>query len=226
MRMGKKYGDARLEAACARALAIGNPRLRSVEAILKSGLEKVALAEEVESKPVVHENIRGGDYFDREEVASRGEDEEIEARYLEDERQSIIHERRTEPTASETPRRQEDGWRDEVNQEVAIRTAPARMTEPLSALIGRAQALLSRPRVASRSGRQTADDRGCEDAQGDEDLGSSCMSQSMCVTVVGGDDGSLHTGEESSSQERMCSLMTCEFDEGWNASCGPRQGEE
>ncbi len=93
MRMGEKYGDERLEAACARALAIGNPKLRSVEAILKSGLEKVALAEEVEAKPVVHENIRGGGYFDREEAMSMVEEEEIEARYLDEERQSIIHER-------------------------------------------------------------------------------------------------------------------------------------
>ena len=78
MRMGEKYGDERLEAACARALAIGNPTLRSVQAILKSGLEKVALAEEVESKPVVHENIRGGDYFDCDEATSKDEEEEIE----------------------------------------------------------------------------------------------------------------------------------------------------
>jgi transposase len=232
MRMGRKYGDERLEAACARALAIGNPRLRSVEAMLKSGLEKLALAEEVESKPVVHENIRGGDYFDRREAAPRSEEEDIEARYLEEERQSIIHERGIEPSARETPgRREEEARRSgEVNEEVTIRTAPAgtvRMTEPLSALIGRAQALLSRPRVVRRSRRQTADDRGGEDAQTGEDLDSSCTSRSMCVTVAGGDDVSLHEGEESSRRrERMCNQMTCEVDEGWDAPCEPRQGEE
>jgi hypothetical protein len=92
VRMGEKYGDERLEAACARALAIGNPTLQSVKAILKNGLEKVALVEEVETKSVVHENIRGGDYFDREEVSPTSDQDKIEARYLEDERLAIIHE--------------------------------------------------------------------------------------------------------------------------------------
>src|SRR5208282_6780304 len=126
----------------------GNPKLRSVEAILKSGLEKVALAEEVEPKPVVHENIRGGEYFDREEAMSQDEEEEIEARYLEEERQSIIHERSTESSVRDSHRRREDdARREEGSQEVALSTAPrttARMREPLSVLIGRAQALLSR----------------------------------------------------------------------------------
>ncbi len=92
MRMGEKYGDERLDAACARALAIGNPTLRSVQGILKSGLEKVALAEEVESKPVMHENIRGGAYFDREEVEQASRIGEIEALYLDEERFAIMNE--------------------------------------------------------------------------------------------------------------------------------------
>ena len=64
VRMGERHGEERLEAACGRALAIGNPTVRSVEAILKTGLEKVAIAEEVETKPVVHENIRLSCRFD------------------------------------------------------------------------------------------------------------------------------------------------------------------
>ena len=147
MRMGTKYGDERLEAACARALAIGNPKLRSVEAILKSGLEKVALAEEVESKPVVHENIRGGEYFDREEATSRSKEEEIEARYLDEERQSIIHEPSGVPSVGNVHRRLvDDARRGEPSQEVATSTASmttARGRAPLSVLIGRAQALLA-----------------------------------------------------------------------------------
>ncbi len=229
MRMGEKYGDERLEAACGRALAIGNPTLRSVEAILKSGLEKVALAEEVESKPVVHENIRGGDYFDREETTSRGEGAEIEARYLEKERQSIIHERSAESNVRDTHRRKEsDARRDDVNQEVDMSTAPrttSKMSEPLLALIGRAQALLSRPPTVRRSGRRTADDHGGYDSQTSEELGSSCASRSRCVAVIGDDDESLHVGEGSSDREQEYTQVMCRVDEGGDAPCGPRQGE-
>jgi transposase len=229
MRMGEKYGDERLEAACARALAIGNPKLRSVEAILKSGLEKVALAEEVESKPVVHENIRGGDYFDREEATSRSEEEEIEARYLEDERRSIIHERSTESSGSDTHRRREgEPRRGEVNQDVATSPVPMTTTtmgEPLSVLIGRAQALLSRPRWVQRSGRRMGDDREGGDTQAGEDPGSSCASRSTCVAVVGGDDDSLRVGEESSGREQEHTEMMCEVDEARDIPCEPRQGE-
>jgi hypothetical protein len=105
MRMGEQYGDERLDAACARALAIGNPTLQSVKAILKNGLERVALVEEVETKSVVHENIRGGDYFDREEVSPTSDQNKIEARYLEDERFAIIH----EPSADSSREKFRDG---------------------------------------------------------------------------------------------------------------------
>jgi len=227
MRMGEKYGDERLEAACARALAIGNPKLRSVEAILKSGLERVALAEEVESKPVVHENIRGGDYFDRDEATSSGEEEEIEARYLDEERQSIIHERSTESSAGNIHRRQvDDARRGDVSQEVATSTASmttARMREPLSVLIGRAQTLLSRPLVVRRSGRRMADDRGGDSSQAGEDPVSSCADQGMCVAVSEDGDGTLYVGEESSGREYH--QVMCKIDEGGDAPCGPRQGE-
>ena len=123
MRMGERHGGERLEAACARALAINNPTLRSVEAILKSRLEKVALAEEMETKPVVHENIRGGDYFDRGESTSNSEEERSEARYLEEERQSIIHEPTIDASAGDARRRREET-----------------MTAPLSARIERRKA--------------------------------------------------------------------------------------
>jgi hypothetical protein len=97
VRMGNHYGKDRLEAACARALRIGNPTRKSVEAILKSGLDKVVPTIEVISKRVVHENIRGGAYFDREEPTAREEDE-IEARYLEEERLGIMMGKPIEPT--------------------------------------------------------------------------------------------------------------------------------
>ncbi len=66
-RMGKRFGHDRMEAACRRALEIGAPTRKCVEAILKNGLEKIAASQEPTTKPVVHENIRGGSYYDRGE---------------------------------------------------------------------------------------------------------------------------------------------------------------
>jgi transposase len=68
IRTAKQYGYERTEAACRRALSIGAPTRKSVEAILKRGLDRVPL-EDADAAPriVVHENIRGGDYFDKKE---------------------------------------------------------------------------------------------------------------------------------------------------------------
>jgi transposase len=217
VRLGERHGEARLEAACSLALRIGNPTARSVEAILKNGLEKVALVEEVESKPVVHENIRGGDYFDRGEVASSGEEAEIEARYLEEERQSIIHELRTDEGAALSPRRHEG--------EVKNSTVATSTMEPLPALIGRAQALLSRPPVVRQSGRRKANDRRGGGTQTGEDVGSSCTNQSTCVANIGADDGSPRGGEDVSSRAGVRQGMTCGVDDSRDAPCEPRRGE-
>lgn len=78
IRTAKAYGHERTEAACGRALAIGSPTRKSVEAILKRGLDRVPLADEKTPNIVVHENIRGGDYFDKEEQHDqRRDDEEV-----------------------------------------------------------------------------------------------------------------------------------------------------
>lgn len=45
IRLGKRYGAPRLEAACQRALAFDNPRYRCVKTILEKGLDQVAMAE-------------------------------------------------------------------------------------------------------------------------------------------------------------------------------------
>jgi transposase len=68
IRNAKQYGHDRTEAACRRALSIGAPTRKSVEAILKRGLDR-APVEDADAAPriVVHENIRGGDYFDKKE---------------------------------------------------------------------------------------------------------------------------------------------------------------
>jgi len=67
-RSAKRYGPERMEAACRRALAAASPTTKSIETILATGLDRVPLLEVVPSPPpVAHENIRGGEYFDRHE---------------------------------------------------------------------------------------------------------------------------------------------------------------
>jgi len=64
LRNAKKYGRERTEAACARAIEIGSPSRKSVDMILKRGLDRIA--RDAPSTPSIghHENIRGGDYYD------------------------------------------------------------------------------------------------------------------------------------------------------------------
>lgn len=65
MRLAKRYSPQRLEAACGRAIAIRGYSYRSVESILKHGLDQYSLSEETGdgAKPVVHPNIRGKQYY-------------------------------------------------------------------------------------------------------------------------------------------------------------------
>jgi len=65
LRLGKRYGNARLEAACARALTAGARSYRHVDSILKHGLDRVPLPAPVEQSTTAttHENIRGPHYY-------------------------------------------------------------------------------------------------------------------------------------------------------------------
>lgn len=70
-RLGKSYSEPRLEAACRRALAFETISYRSLESILKNGLESRPLPGETkEPPPVQHRNIRGSDYFQLREERS------------------------------------------------------------------------------------------------------------------------------------------------------------
>jgi hypothetical protein len=71
LRLGRRHGEARLEAACARALAVGARSYRHVDSILKHGLERLPLAEPaVSSRPApVHEHLRGSAYYQDPEAA-------------------------------------------------------------------------------------------------------------------------------------------------------------
>ena len=61
----RRYGKARLEAACERALAIHSPNYRSVSSILKQGLDRQALPEEdpEQGELPLHANVRGPGYY-------------------------------------------------------------------------------------------------------------------------------------------------------------------
>jgi transposase len=64
LRLAKPYGDARLEAACQRALLLGAHSVRSLESILKNRLDEQPLPESQGSLlPAEHENLRGSSYF-------------------------------------------------------------------------------------------------------------------------------------------------------------------
>jgi len=66
LRLGKTYGADRLEAACRRALAIGGFSYKSVDSILKRGLDQQPLPDpthSTESTPPPHANLRGPAYY-------------------------------------------------------------------------------------------------------------------------------------------------------------------
>src|SRR5579859_7554920 len=64
LRLGKEFGDDRLEAASRRALAIQSFSFHSVHSILKTGLDKQPLPTSMPSpKPRHHRNVRGPAYY-------------------------------------------------------------------------------------------------------------------------------------------------------------------
>lgn len=66
LRLGKRYGEDRLEHACMRALESGDVRYRHIADMLKNRREHLRLEIE-ERKPVRHRNIRGASYYARRE---------------------------------------------------------------------------------------------------------------------------------------------------------------
>ena len=65
IRLEKKFGKERLDAACAKALAAGACSYRSVKSLLDKNLESIEPTLDLGPLPT-HENIRGGAYFARE----------------------------------------------------------------------------------------------------------------------------------------------------------------
>jgi len=64
LRLGKAYGETRLEAACRRALILGSHSYKSIASILKHRLDDRPLTEQQELiLPKDHDNIRGPSYY-------------------------------------------------------------------------------------------------------------------------------------------------------------------
>ena len=64
IRLGRKYGAERVEAACTRAVRLKVHRYQSVKSMLATGLDQQPLPQLVPAcTPVEHENIRGADYY-------------------------------------------------------------------------------------------------------------------------------------------------------------------
>jgi transposase len=64
MRLGKSFGEERLEAACQRALKLAACSYKSIESILRQGLDRRAFpAQQDLELAITHENIRGADYY-------------------------------------------------------------------------------------------------------------------------------------------------------------------
>ena len=68
MRLGKSYGDERLEAACQRALTLGACSYKSLESMLKHGLDRRPLppASQTATAGPAHANIRGPHYYEED----------------------------------------------------------------------------------------------------------------------------------------------------------------
>ena len=64
LRLAEKYGSERMEAAAQRATLADVAAYKSVEAMLKSGLDRVPLpTQDTQTTPIDHENIRGAEYY-------------------------------------------------------------------------------------------------------------------------------------------------------------------
>ena len=63
IRLAKSFGSERVDAACARALAIGARSFTSVHSILKNNLDTKRPASAADGPVIAHSNIRGPHYF-------------------------------------------------------------------------------------------------------------------------------------------------------------------
>jgi len=62
LRLAKKYGPARIEAACQKASAVSGFAYRTLESLLVHNLDQIHQAPAIEQK-IIHLNIRGANYY-------------------------------------------------------------------------------------------------------------------------------------------------------------------
>ena len=66
IRLGKRYGNERVNQACTRALKLNIVGYRQIESILKSGRDKIPLESVREPVSIIHDNLRGAQYYQQE----------------------------------------------------------------------------------------------------------------------------------------------------------------
>jgi transposase len=88
IRLADRFGRERVDAACARAVAIGSPSFKTVQTILKNGLDRAPLHDPPARATLEHSNIRGASYFDKEEESDSRRDHS-ETRRHEDARDGV-----------------------------------------------------------------------------------------------------------------------------------------
>jgi transposase len=69
LRLGRRHGDARLDAACARAERLEAYSYQVVQNILARGQDRLPLddAPDADRAPILHDNLRGAPYYTRKE---------------------------------------------------------------------------------------------------------------------------------------------------------------
>jgi len=68
IRLGRRYGNERVDRACCRALKLNIVGYRHIESMLKTGRDKIPLRDEEAPCPVVaHDNLRGAQYYQQGE---------------------------------------------------------------------------------------------------------------------------------------------------------------
>jgi transposase len=68
MRLGRRHGPDRLEAACTRAIALRSYSYQTVKNTLSSGMDRLPFDQEPSTLTPHHDNIRGADYYAAQEV--------------------------------------------------------------------------------------------------------------------------------------------------------------
>jgi len=63
LRLSHRFGADRLEKACSKGLLSGADRYQHIETMLKNQLEEVPLSDNTPTETILHENIRGPEYY-------------------------------------------------------------------------------------------------------------------------------------------------------------------